>query len=341
MRRATRYVPPASQVAPPAAAPAPAATSAGWTQTWRSSRRPSSALRLAVPSLNPNRLRGVTWARVVDEVRPKPSWDQRTRTVPNADPGQVADGVHRDLRVVGAGLDHDVAVGARVLQVVAREVGQRDERVGQPVGQPEAVDRGVRRARRTANARSRWSRSARRPAGPWPHRCPRAARRRGPRSYPTGRRPGPGSSGRPSWSSAGAGRPGRHARSWSGRRRPCTCGPGPGVTMPAWWTPRTGRWPSSGRAAAPGPWPARSRRHRPGPGRPSRHRRRPGTIAATAGARPAARSPPCHRDRLGRRPDGATAVAEPDAAPAAPSVTTSAAAPDPRSAPAVSVIRPP
>ena len=37
---------------------------------------------LAVPSLNPNRLRGVDCAVVVVEVRPKPSWDQRTATVP-------------------------------------------------------------------------------------------------------------------------------------------------------------------------------------------------------------------------------------------------------------------
>ena len=42
----------------------------------------SSALRLLVPSLNPNMLRGVTWLRVVDEVRPKPSWLHRTDTTP-------------------------------------------------------------------------------------------------------------------------------------------------------------------------------------------------------------------------------------------------------------------
>src|SRR6185295_9278231 len=37
---------------------------------------------LAVPSLKPIRLRGVSWARVVLAVRPKPSWDQRIATVP-------------------------------------------------------------------------------------------------------------------------------------------------------------------------------------------------------------------------------------------------------------------
>ena len=35
-----------------------------------------------VPSLNPNRFRGVDWLVEVVEVRPKPSCDQRTATVP-------------------------------------------------------------------------------------------------------------------------------------------------------------------------------------------------------------------------------------------------------------------
>ena len=43
----------------------------------------SSALRLLVPSLNPNMFRGVDWSRVVDDVRPKPSCEYRTATVPN------------------------------------------------------------------------------------------------------------------------------------------------------------------------------------------------------------------------------------------------------------------
>ena len=40
------------------------------TQTCSSRSAVSSALTLAVPSLNPNRLRGVSWAVLVDEVRP-------------------------------------------------------------------------------------------------------------------------------------------------------------------------------------------------------------------------------------------------------------------------------
>ena len=52
------------------------------TQTCSSSASGSSALTLAVPSLKPNRLRGVAWLVDVDDVRPKPSCDQRTATVP-------------------------------------------------------------------------------------------------------------------------------------------------------------------------------------------------------------------------------------------------------------------
>ena len=37
-----------------------------------------------MPSLKPNRLRGVACARLVDDVRPKPSWDHRIAAVPNA-----------------------------------------------------------------------------------------------------------------------------------------------------------------------------------------------------------------------------------------------------------------
>ena len=45
-----------------------------------------------------------------------------------ADADQVADGVHGDLRVVRAGLDADVAVAARRVQVVRRETRQVDQR---------------------------------------------------------------------------------------------------------------------------------------------------------------------------------------------------------------------
>ena len=42
----------------------------------------SSALMFAVPSFMPIRLRGVSWVRLVVDVRPKPSCDQRIVTVP-------------------------------------------------------------------------------------------------------------------------------------------------------------------------------------------------------------------------------------------------------------------
>ncbi len=57
-----------------------------------------------------------------------------------ADAGQVADGVHGDLQVVGAGLDAQVAAGAGPVQVVAGELGRVDEGLGPPVGQAEPVE---------------------------------------------------------------------------------------------------------------------------------------------------------------------------------------------------------
>ena len=79
----------------------------------------------AVPSLKPNRLRGVACDVEVDEVRPKPSCDQRMRGATERDAAQVADRVDGDLRVVGAGLDAEVAAGLLGYQGVAREAGER------------------------------------------------------------------------------------------------------------------------------------------------------------------------------------------------------------------------
>ena len=92
-----------------------------------------------MPSLIPNRLRGVAWPVEVDDVRPKPSCDQRTLTTPLADPGQVAHRVHRDLRVVGAGLDAQVPAAAGRVELVAGERRQVGERLRPALGQPEAV----------------------------------------------------------------------------------------------------------------------------------------------------------------------------------------------------------
>ena len=56
-----------------------------------------------------------------------------------ADPGEVADRVHRDLRVVGAGLHAQVAVAARRVEVVGREVRQLAQRGRLAAREPEAV----------------------------------------------------------------------------------------------------------------------------------------------------------------------------------------------------------
>ena len=76
----------------------------------------SSASRLFVPSLKPWRLRGVGLAarrrRGAAEAELGPA--ERRRRPTRA--GEVAHRVERDLRVVGAGLDAEVAVGARRLR---------------------------------------------------------------------------------------------------------------------------------------------------------------------------------------------------------------------------------
>ncbi len=125
----TRYEPPAIQSGP----------SPGCTHSWSRSRSVSSALRLAVPSLKPKRLRGgglVPGGRrgtAEAELRPADAHHA------HADPGQVADRVHRHLRVVGAGLDAEVAAGELRLQRVAGELRQLGQGGGPTVGEAEAV----------------------------------------------------------------------------------------------------------------------------------------------------------------------------------------------------------
>ena len=67
-------------------------------------------------------------ARGRDEVRPKPSWDQRMHDDAAADPGEVADGVEGDLRVVGAGLHAEVAAAALGIELVAGQRRELDQR---------------------------------------------------------------------------------------------------------------------------------------------------------------------------------------------------------------------
>ena len=72
--RATRYEPPAIHWA--------RASSPGRTQTCSLSTASSRLSGLAVPSLKPKRLRGVACDVDVEDVRPKPSWLQRSAAVP-------------------------------------------------------------------------------------------------------------------------------------------------------------------------------------------------------------------------------------------------------------------
>ena len=91
-----------------------------------------------MPSLKPKRFRGVCWARgrgggaAESELGPADAYPAES------DPGQVADGVDSHLRIVGAGLDDDVAAAAVGLQVIAGEVRQVDQGVGAAAVQAKA-----------------------------------------------------------------------------------------------------------------------------------------------------------------------------------------------------------
>ena len=98
------------------------------TQTWWSSSVGSSAWMLRVPSLNPNRLRGVVWVTLVLDVRPKPSCDHRSDTVPKPIRARLRTAWNADLGVVGAGLHAQVAPAAGGVEPVAGEVGESRER---------------------------------------------------------------------------------------------------------------------------------------------------------------------------------------------------------------------
>ena len=283
IRRTTRYVPPASQAAAGQLAP----SSPGCTQTCCSTSAVSSALTLAVPSLNPNRLRGVGLGG--RRRRGAPEAELRPADARGAErgPGQVADRVHRDLRVVGAGLDDEVAVGARRVEVVGREVRQLDE------------------ARRAAGPRGRTGRRAR-PAGPTNSERPKPnviVRPAGGRSIASPVSSGGASYGPPVGPYGPADRPAvsraaivvqRRSRSTSSSRdvvvrsnaamysRSCA-----GVTMPAWCTPVNGyvRCPA--------------RRRRRGVRRSARRRRAPPTAARPPS--PIAAAPPAATPRKARR----------------------------------------
>ena len=99
----------------------------------------SSALMLLVPSLNPNRFRGVACSRRGRRGAAEAQLRILHRDGAEADPGQVAHRVHRDLRVVGARLDADVAAAAGGVEDLVGELRQVGQRGGALVGDAEPV----------------------------------------------------------------------------------------------------------------------------------------------------------------------------------------------------------
>ena len=86
-----------------------------------------------MPSLKPKRLRGVACDRGGRGGPAEPELAEADGGDAVREPREVADGVHGDLRVVGAGLDAQVAVAAGGVERVVGERGQRLER-GRPAG---------------------------------------------------------------------------------------------------------------------------------------------------------------------------------------------------------------
>ena len=93
-------------------------------------RRPSSALMLLRSVLEPEQVSRCRPACRGRRGAAEPELRPLHRGRAEADAGEVADGVHGDLRVVGARLDRDVAAAARRVEVVRREVRQLDQRRG-------------------------------------------------------------------------------------------------------------------------------------------------------------------------------------------------------------------
>ena len=129
---------------------------------------------LLVPSLKPNRLRGVCAAGRgrggLAEAQLRPADRDRAE----ADPGQVADRVHGDLRIVRAGLHAQVAAAAAGSSLSPGKCG----RSASAAGRRSAARSGPGRPARTATGRSRRSASAGTAAARAPRRCRPAGPRR-------------------------------------------------------------------------------------------------------------------------------------------------------------------
>ena len=237
------------------------------TQTCSASAAASSAFTLAVPSLNPNRLRGVTWRSMVDEVRPKPSCDQRTAAVPNAIRARLRTACTATCGSSAQACTHrSPSLRARVERrrrgsAAAGAAPRAPVREAEPVPavgvansvgpKPNVM---VRRGRRQPDAPHRCRPAGRRTApaiGPrLPDLEPVVIRSR-PRSTPAAARPGPRAT------SVVTSKAAKCRRSWAG------------VTMPAWWAPAEGVRPR--RPRRPGVGDAPAGRAHAGAGRPRRH----------------------------------------------------------------------
>ncbi len=109
-----------------------------------------------MPSLKPNRLRGSGLRGRRGRRTPEAELGPAQRGAAERDAGEVADRVHGDLGVVGAGLHAEVAVAALRLQGVGGEVREPAQRRGLPVGEAEAVPAlGVAEQRRAEPERQR------------------------------------------------------------------------------------------------------------------------------------------------------------------------------------------
>ena len=184
------------------------------SQTWLRIAAVSSARMLLVPSLKPMRLRGVACARLVVDVRPNPSCDQRITTLPrpmrarlrtawNATCGSSAHACttrsppERSRSSSSPGSARQVAQQRGLLRPQAEAVlaAALEERRSQPEGdrqlapgvRPEAspVSAGGRGADVVGRRRPR----ARRTSAPPPRSSCAAGRGRRARSRPSGRRP--------------------------------------------------------------------------------------------------------------------------------------------------------
>ena len=89
-----------------------------------------------MPSLKPKRFRGRLLRRGRARRAPEAHLRPADLGAPERDATQVADRVHRDLRVVGAGLDAQVAAGLVGIEVVAEERRQPLENGGRRAPMP-------------------------------------------------------------------------------------------------------------------------------------------------------------------------------------------------------------